>query len=185
MSGLLARYAGLRRTWWVCIGTTVLFLALAVFGLYLRFTTADWPSPFQFGSLLMAVAMTSFAVCASVAAEIGARVAQDEDVEPSVRWIAIAISCWLIFLFLEIVEWVRLIYLVDFGRNTPFGQAHLSITGFHWIAVLGSVGWLTWTVVNVRARNPFSAALFTHCINLWWLIILGLMYFSNATLGGF
>ena len=185
MIRILQQYSGLRRTLRTCAATTAVFLALAGFGLYLRLTTPDWPTPFQFGSLLMAVAMTSFALCASVAAELGARVSQDEEAEPSVRWIAIAISCWLVFLFLEIVEWVRLIFLVDLGHNTPFGRAHLSLTGFHWVAVLGSVGWLTWTVVDVRQRAPFSAALFAHCLNVLWLIVVCLMYFSNASLSGF
>ena len=181
----LRPYLALRRTLWICALLSALFAGLLAFGLYLRFTTPDWPKAFQFGSLLMAAAMTSFGLAASVTAELGARSAKDQDVEPAVRWLAIAISCWLVFLFLEIVEWVRLILLVDLGFNTPFGRAHLAISGFHWLAVVAGVGWLTWTVADVRRRNLLSAALFAHCLNFWWLAIVIIMYCSNASLAGF
>ena len=53
------------------------------------------------------VAMTSFSIVASVAAELGAGAAGKMDREPATRWVAIAVACWLVFLFLEIVEWAR------------------------------------------------------------------------------
>ena len=111
--------------------------------------------------------------------------AAEGDVEPSVRWLAIAISGWLVFLFLEIVEWVRLIFLINYGLGTPFGLAHLTVSGFHWFGVLAGVGWLTWAIARVRTRNLLSAALFTHVLNFWWLAIVFIMYFTNASLAGF
>jgi heme/copper-type cytochrome/quinol oxidase subunit 3 len=181
----LRAYLELRRTLWVCTLVSLVFAAMFIFGIRLRLATPDWPKAFQFGSLLMAVAMTTFGLAASVTAELGARAAADAEVEPSVRWLAIAISCWLVFLFLEIVEWVRLIFLINFGFDTPFGRAHLTLSGFHWFAVLAGVGWLTWAIAHVRTRNLLPAALFSHVLNFWWLAILFIMYFTNASLAGF
>jgi cytochrome aa3-600 menaquinol oxidase subunit 3 len=179
------QYLELRRTLWICAFVSAVFVCLFVFGIRLRVTAVEWPKAFQFGSLLMSVAMTSFALAASVTAECGARTSRHADVEPSVRWLAIAIACWLVFLFLEIVEWVRLIFIADLGFGTQFGQVHLLITGFHWVAVLGGIGWLTWAIANVRRQNLLPAALFTHCLNFWWLAIMVIQYFSNASLSGF
>jgi cytochrome aa3-600 menaquinol oxidase subunit 3 len=184
--GVSARqYLHLKRTLWVCAIVSAIFIALFVFGIRLRSSAVEWPKAFQFGSLLMSVAMTSFALAASVTAELGARTARETDVEPAVRWLAISISCWLVFLFLEIVEWVRLIFIADLGFSTQFGKVHLLITSFHWAGVLGAIGWLSWAIAGVRRHNLLPAALFTHCLNLWWLVILTVQYFSNASLTGF
>jgi len=50
----------------------------------------------------------------------------------AVRWIAIV--SWLVFLFLEIAEWVGLVYLERLGPDTSFGWTFLMLTGSHWIA---------------------------------------------------
>jgi heme/copper-type cytochrome/quinol oxidase subunit 3 len=96
-----------------------------------------------------------------------------------VRWIAIAIASWMIFLFLELVEWVRMVYLLELGPKTAFGGTYLLITGTHWLAVLGCGIWFLLVVSDVRRRDILAAALYSHFLALWWIVIVILVYFPN------
>jgi heme/copper-type cytochrome/quinol oxidase subunit 3 len=160
------------------------FAALLAVMFYLRSSATDWPTPFHFASLLMVGAMTMFSLCASVTVAIGARALTLDQIEPAVRWVAIAIACWITFLFLEIVEWVRLVYLVGLGPRTTFGGSYLALTGAHWLAASACVCWMTYVAVDVRRRDVLAVALYSHFLNFWWIVLLFCLYFSNANLQG-
>lgn len=160
------------------------FAALLAVMFYLRSTATEWPTPFHFASLLMVGGMTMFSLCGSVTVTIGAYALSLEQNEPAVRWLAIAISCWIMFLFLEIVEWVRLVYLVGLGPRTAFGGSYLALTGAHWVAASACVCWMTYVAADVRHRDVLAVALYSHFLNLWWIVLLFCLYFSNANLQG-
>jgi cytochrome aa3-600 menaquinol oxidase subunit III len=160
------------------------FAALLAVMFYLRSNSPDWPAPFHFASLLVVAALTMFSLCASVTIAVGARALRLSDTEPAVRWVAIAISCWIMFLFLEIVEWVRLIFIVELGPRTPFGGTYLALTGTHWIAVSACVCWMTFVAADVRRRDVLAVALYSHFLNFWWIVLIFCVYFSNANLQG-
>ena len=160
------------------------FAALLAVMFYLRSNAAEWPTPFHFASLLMVGAMTMFSLCASVTIAIAARALHLDQIEPAVRWVAIAISAWIMFLFLEIVEWVRLVYMVDLGPQTTFGGTYFALTGTHWLAASACVCWMTYVAVDVRRRDVLAVALYSHFLNLWWIVLLFCLYFSNANLQG-
>ncbi len=132
----------------------------------------------------MVAGMTMFSLCASVTIAVGSRALVLNQIEPAVRWVAIAISCWIMFLFLEIVEWVRLVYLVGLGPKTAFGGSFLALTGTHWIAASACVCWMTYVAVDVRRRDVLAVALYSHFLNLWWIVLVFCLYFSNANLQG-
>ena len=163
--------------------TCVLIILLAAM-LYRKETATSWPAPFHFASLLMAVAMTSFSVVASVAAELGAGSAGKLDRESATRWIAIAIACWFVFLFLELVEWTRLVFMVELGPATPFGWHHLALTGTHWVAAAGGVAWLTWAAVDVEKHDLVAVAGWSHYLNIWWLLLVFVQYLANFAFDG-
>jgi cytochrome aa3-600 menaquinol oxidase subunit 3 len=165
-------------------GNLAFFVALLCTMFYLRATSHTWPTPFHFASLLMAAAMTMFALCGSATMVIAAHAAKLDDTEPAVRWIAIAITSWLVFLFLEIVEWVRLVYLEEFGPRTPFGATFLALTGTHWLAAALCCGWFTRVAVDVKRRDTLAAAMYSHFLNLWWIVLVFCLYFANADLNG-
>jgi cytochrome aa3-600 menaquinol oxidase subunit 3 len=160
------------------------FSALLGVMFYMRWLSEEWPTPFHFPSLLMAGAMSMFAVCASMTMSIGASAAKLEDKEAAVRWIAIAITSWLVFLFLEIVEWVRLVYLEQLGPGTSFGWTFMMLTGSHWLAAALCAGWFTRVAVNVRKYDAYAPALYSIFLSFWWLVLVLTLYLLNADLQG-
>jgi heme/copper-type cytochrome/quinol oxidase subunit 3 len=95
-----------RRTLIAIAINSLLFAALMVWMFRVRATSPEWPIPFQFGSFLIVFAMAGGGICGSITMAIADNRARNEEAEESVRWIAIAISAWLTFIFLEAVEWV-------------------------------------------------------------------------------
>jgi heme/copper-type cytochrome/quinol oxidase subunit 3 len=182
MPPAIAAYAATpaRRRTLAVIGVHFLvYAALIVWMLRLRAAADDWPIPFEFGSLLMIFSMAMSGICGSVTVAVGANRADKGEAEEAIRWIAIAISSWLVFLFLECVEWVRLVFLVELGPRTPFGSTCLAITGAHWVAVIACVGWFTFCLTKVRQRDILAAALYSHFLALWWIVITFFLYFPN------
>ena len=171
-----------RRRTLVIIGANfACFAALTAWTIYVRTTTKDWPiaPPFEFGNLLMVFAMAMAAVCASITMAVGATSAAKGNTEEAVRWIAIAISSWLVFLFLECVEWANLIYLKDLGPKTPFTSTFLLLTGLHWLAVIACTIWFTFAIADVRRRDILAAALYSHFLAIWWIVLIVVLYLPN------
>jgi cytochrome aa3-600 menaquinol oxidase subunit 3 len=155
------------------------FAALLAVMFYIRTTSTNWPVPFEFGSLLMVSAMAMSAICASACMAVGANSAAQDKPDEAVRWIAIAVASWMIFVFLELVEWVRMIYLVELGPKTPFGGTYLALTGTHWLAVIACGIWFIFVVADVRRRDILAAALYSHFLAVWWIVLVILLYLPN------
>lgn len=173
-----------RSTLWIIAAHTAFFATLLAVMFYLRWASEAWPTPFHFASLLMVAALTMFAVAGSATLEVATRAVKFNDQEPAVRWIAIGIACWLTFLFLEIVEWVRLIYLVQLGPRTAFGGTYLALTVPHWFAVCACVSWMTVAASNTRKRDVVAVAMYSHFLNLLWIVLVFTLYLTNANLEG-
>ncbi|HXJ38499.1 MAG TPA: hypothetical protein VNH18_04420, partial [Bryobacteraceae bacterium] len=174
MNGLVAQYLrsylatrARRITAIVIAANFAFFAALLAVMLYQRSAAPYWPMPFHFPSLLMSSGLLLFALCASVTVAVAATQVEDSDREVPVRWIAIAISCWFVFLFLEIVEWVRLIWLEHLGPETAYGGTYFMLTGSHFIAATACLGWFAWVAVDVRNRDILAAALYSHFLVFW------------------
>jgi cytochrome aa3-600 menaquinol oxidase subunit 3 len=187
MTEAIAEYFGnrTRRHTWILVGVNfAVFAAMLGVMFYQRWLSEEWPTPFHFPSLLMAGAMTMFALCGSITMAVGSAAAKLDDPEPAVRWIAIAIVSWMVFLFLEIVEWVRLVYLERLGPDTSFGWTFLMLTGSHWLAAALCCGWFTRVATNVKKHDTIAPALYSHFLNLWWLVLVVALYLVNSDLEG-
>ena len=169
-----------RRTLIVVALNSLLFLGLLAAMFYVRIHAPEWPVPFQFGSLLMVFAMASGGICGSITMVVAARSAAAGQTEEAVRWVAIAIVSWVTFLVLETVEWVNLFYLVDIGPKTKFGSTYIALTGSHWVCVIACVIWFTLTLSDVRKRDLLAAALYSHFLALWWMVLIVAVYLVNA-----
>jgi cytochrome aa3-600 menaquinol oxidase subunit 3 len=173
-----------RTTLTVIAANSAFFATLLAVTFYLRYVSEEWPTPFHFPSLLMATALLMFAVCGSITCEVGARSTKLPDHEPAVRWIAVGVASWLMFLFLEVVEWVRLVYLEKLGFDTTFGETFLSITGAHWIAACVLVCWMTYVANNTRKRDVLAVAMFSHFLSALYLVFVITLYLTSANLEG-
>lgn len=186
----IAEYAAtpLRRRTLVLVGVLFeIFAGLVALWFYERAKATQWPiePPFGFANLLMVFAMWMGAVCGSVSMVVGNYSAAKGKTEEAVRWIAIAVSSWLVFLFLECVEWANL-FILELGPKTPFGSTFLVLTGAHWLAVVGCTIWFTFVVADVRRRDILAAALFSHFLVIWWIVLMVVLYFPNTDpLAGF
>jgi heme/copper-type cytochrome/quinol oxidase subunit 3 len=168
---------------WIVAAHTAFFATLLAVMFYLRWAAEAWPAPFHFASLIMVAFLTMLGLAASGGLEMAKRAAALDDQEPAVRWVAIGIACWLTFLFLEVVEWVRLVYLLNLGPDTSFGATHLAITGAHWLAVVACVCWMTYVANDTRKRDIVAVTIYCHFLNLVWLALVVILYFSNFSLG--
>ncbi len=187
MRAYLSQYTATRArrgTLMAIAANSAFFGALLAVMFYLRWVSEGWPTPFHFASLLMVAALTMFSLCGSVTCEVGAHAAKLKDPEPAVRWIAVSVASWLMFLFLEVVEWVRLVYLERLGPGTTFGATFLSLTGAHWLAACVLVCWMTFVASDTRKRDVFAVAMFSHFLNGLWILLVFALYFSNADLNG-
>jgi heme/copper-type cytochrome/quinol oxidase subunit 3 len=170
-----------RRCLVLILANLVVFTALVAVVFYVRATTKDWPiePPFEFGNLLMVFSMAMAAACGSITMVVGAHSSAKGEGEEAVRWIAIAISAWLVFLFLECVEWANLFYLKGLGPRTPFGGTFLLLTGAHWLAAIGCTIWFTFAIADVRRRDILAAALYSHFLAIWWIVVVIVLYLPN------
>ena len=54
----------------------------------------------------------------------------------------------------------------------------------HWIAATGCLGWLCYVAADVKKRDILAAALYSHFLNFWWIILVITLYFFNADIQG-
>ena len=168
-----------RRTLLLIAANFAFFSALLAVMFYTRSMSADWPVPFEFGNLLMACTLGMSGICASVTMIVGANSAAQGKDDEAVRWIAIAIASWMVFLFLEGVEWWNLVYLAGIGAQTAFGATFLILTGTHWLAVIVCATWFTFVISDVRRHDILAAALYSHFLAIWWIVLVVLLYLPN------
>jgi heme/copper-type cytochrome/quinol oxidase subunit 3 len=53
------------------------------------------------------------------------------------------------------------------------------LTGTHWLAVIACGIWFTFVVADIRRRDILAAALYSHFLAIWWLVLVILLYLPN------
>ncbi|MGI8990526.1 MAG: cytochrome c oxidase subunit 3 [Bryobacteraceae bacterium] len=170
----------------ICADTAT-FASFYVAYIYLRRLAPAWPTAFHFPSGLMAVAMTMFLLAGSFLAAVAAR--QKEAVVIA-RCLAAAVVVWLSFLFVEAIEWVRLIVgegvtLRSNPWNVPiFGASFYTLSGFHALHVIAGIVYMTVVAVRIRKHDAGACALYIHFVSVMWLVLFPTLYLSAADLQG-
>lgn len=160
----------------------VMFFSLFAAYIYLRRTALTWPTVFHFPSSLMAFAMTMFAVSASFTVAVAAR--QRNDLI-AIRCVVASIGAWLCFVFIEAIEWARLIFFQGVTlRSGPFGASFYTLSGLHVAHVIAGLVYLTMVAIRIRRYDVGACALYVHFVNLMWLLLFPALYLSAADLQG-
>ncbi len=154
-----------------------MFGALLAVYFYLRAAAPFWPKAFHFPSGLMSVAMTMFAIAASVMMLVAQRVAE------KARMIALAIVCWLTFGFLAAMEWARVI-LSERVPLRQFHETYFALTGFQLVHVMAGTAYLLAVAARPARHDLEIAAAYVHYVNLLWLILFPALILSAIDLRG-
>jgi len=167
-------------------------MTLTFFGVfaYLRLHAPTWPTPFHFGSGLMAAAMTMFLLSGSFTMYLAVRATHggEADTQVTARWVALTIASWCVFLLLEGVEWMRLVLVMDVTlRSNPwnvplFGATYFVLTGLHAVHVFGGLVYLT--VVAIKKWDVKAALWYVHFVNALWLPLFFGLYLASMDLQG-
>jgi heme/copper-type cytochrome/quinol oxidase subunit 3 len=55
--------------------------------------------------------------------------------------------------------------------------------GAHWLAALACVCWMTYVANDTRRRDVVAVALYSHFLNLLWIVLVITLYLTNFSLG--
>ena len=153
------------------------FLTLLVVYFYLRVQAPFWPKAFHFPSGLMSVAMTMFAITASIMLLVAQRTAEKS------RMVALAIVCWLTFGALAAMEWLRVI-LSEHVSLPQFAETYFALTGFQLVHVFAGTIYLITVAARIDRHDLEIAGAYVHYTNLLWLILFPALILSAIDLQG-
>ena len=153
------------------------FLTLLAVYFYLRIQAPFWPKAFHFPSGLMSVAMTMFAITASIMMLVAQRTAEKS------RMVALAIVCWLTFAALVAMEWLRVI-LSEHVALPQFGQTYFVLTAFQLVHVFVGTLYLIAVAARIERHDLEIAGAYVHYTNLLWLILFPALILSAIDLQG-
>src|SRR5215831_8132390 len=127
--------------WLFVLSDSLTFSALLVGYSYVRMSTPNWPTPFDFfPSVVYATVMTACLLSSSLTMVMAVNASKKADRAAVVKWIIATMIGGLAFLILHIREWFHLIgegltpssSPHEWGASTPlFGGTFFTITGLH------------------------------------------------------
>lgn len=170
--------------WLFIISDAVTFGALLFAYGYIRFAAANWPRPFETGSVLNVIVMTFVLITSSLTMLGAVDSAKAGDKPKAMRFLYSTMALGTLFAALHIREWFEL-----FGRQITlssglFGQTFFSITGLHLLHVISGV--IALLVIGVKySRGSLTpghvetVGLYWHFVDLVWMFVVPLVYLTN------
>ncbi|MEW6731162.1 MAG: cytochrome c oxidase subunit 3 [Acidobacteriota bacterium] len=179
--------------WLFIISDTFTFAALLIAYSYVRFSTPNWPTPFNAGSIGFASIMTFFLLSSSLTMVMAVQAAERKDTLWTVLWIMATMLGGLAFVVLHSIEWRGLIMHehVKLFKNewgVPlFGATFFGITGLHMMHVISGViylGVVASNVVRKRATHDDVeiVGLYWHFVDLVWMFVFPMIYLLSVNL---
>ena len=153
------------------------FVTLLAAYFYLRLQAPYWPKAFHFPSGLMSVAMTMFAITASIMLLVAQRTAEKS------RMVALAVVCWLTFGALVVMEWLRLVFS-EHVTNPQFVETYFALTGFQLLHVFIGIIYLIAVSARTARYDLEIAGAYVHYTNLLWLVLFPVLILSAIDLQG-
>jgi cytochrome c oxidase subunit III len=170
------------------IASEVMFFA-ALFGAYfnVRSTAATWPPEGTefINPQWLPVIVTAILVSSSFTMQIAIRRIRKGDRRGMNRAIALTIMLGVLFLFLQLYDYISLVGNDNFGINSGvYGTLFFTMTGFHGAHVLGGV--VGMTVILIRGlQGQFSAkhhvaveavSAYWHFVDIVWVALFSTIY---------
>jgi heme/copper-type cytochrome/quinol oxidase subunit 3 len=175
--------------WLFIISDIMTFAACLIAYGFLRNSTANWPRPFQFSTIVSVLIMTFILVTSSLIMALAVRAARAGDRPAAFRWTMITLVAGLLFTLLHIREWFGMIDQgVTFFKNPwgtgLFGGAYFSVTGIELLHVIAGLIALLIVGLGYKSGRYTSddienCGLFWQFINIVWMFVVPLIYFMN------
>jgi heme/copper-type cytochrome/quinol oxidase subunit 3 len=170
--------------WLFIISDAVTFGAFLFSYGYIRFAAADWPRPFETGSVINVIVMTFVLITSSLTMLGAVDSAKAGDKPKAMRFLYSTMALGALFAALHIREWFEL-----FGRKITissglFGQTFFSITGLHLLHVISGVIAL-FVIATKYSRDTLTpghvetVGLYWHFVDLVWMFVVPLVYLTN------
>jgi len=173
--------------WLFIAADTLTFSACLIAYSYVRLASAEWPKPFEWGSILNAIVMTACLLSSSLTMVIAVAASARGDRKKAVRFILFTILGGVAFIVLHAQEWIA---LIEHEHVTPFsnpwgiplfGATFFALTGLHMTHVTIGVIYLAIIATGV-GRGKFTpedvevSGLYWHFVDLVWMFIFPMVY---------
>ena len=177
--------------WLFIISDIMTFAACLVAYGFLRNATANWPRPFQSGTIIGVMIMTFILVTSSLIMALAVRAARSGDRSGASRLTMVAFALGVLFVLLHVREWFSMIGQgVTFFKNPwgtgLFGGAYFSITGLELLHVIAAL--VAFVIVGLgyqrgryNADDIENCGLFWQFINIVWMFVVPLVYLMNVS----
>jgi cytochrome c oxidase subunit 3 len=158
----------------------------------MRYSSADWPSPYDHLGINLTALMTFLLICSSVTMVKGLEAIKHHDRGKAKMYLALTILGGATFLGLQAFEWTKLMGegLLLFGNPwgaSLFGTTFYIITGFHGLHVTGGVIYLSVMLALVsKPAMPLGdgwmynvvevSGLYWHFVDLVWIMVFTFIY---------
>jgi cytochrome c oxidase subunit 3 len=179
--------------WLFICADSLTFAACLVAYSYVRLASADWPRPFEWGSILNAIVMTACLLSSSLTMVFAVQAAHNNERKKAVRYILATAAGGIAFIVLHALEWNT---LITHDNVTPFsnpwgvplfGATFFALTGLHMTHV--TLGVLYLLIISIGfGRAKFSAedvevsGLYWHFVDLVWMFIFPMVYLLSNKL---
>jgi len=181
--------------WLFIISDALTFSALLMAYTYVRLSTPNWPTPFQFSpAIIFSTVMTFCLLSSSLTMVLAVHSMNHGDRKATVRWILATMVGGLAFVVLHMSEWLKLINVEHVtALNNPwgvplFGGTFFALTGLHMTHVICGLIYLAIIATGVgrgkfKAEDVEVSGLYWHFVDLVWMFIFPLVYLMSARVG--
>jgi cytochrome c oxidase subunit 3 len=179
--------------WLFIVSDALTFTALLMGYSYVRASSDQWPTPFEFNpSIIYSSVMTLCLLSSSLTMVMAVAAAAKGRKGAARAWLLGTMVGGVTFLILHIFEWIRLIdeglspfslpadWLKKWPQASPlFGATFFAITGLHMFHVLTGVIYLGVVAFRIRRMSHEDveiSGLYWHFVDLVWMFVFPMIY---------
>ncbi len=177
---------------WLFIASDIVTFAVLFYGYgYLRNSSSNWPTPFQFSpTILRVMGLTAILVTGGFFMTNAVHEANLNNRRSGARWMGLAALLGVLFIAIHMQEWRQLINEGLTLSHSPwganqFGSAFFLLTGLHVLHVLAGVLALGIVAIGYRrgrcdAMDVEIWSLYWQFVEVVWIILVPMVYLLNA-----